>query len=167
MPIVWTFWGVGGVLLVLAQAAIRLTPRALEPLQNGSLGWWELALYAAWVGFMAYSEGYRGFQLQFSPRVVRRAFELPVAGSLWYIAFGPLYCMSLIGASRTDQVRARVLFVAIVGLVLSVRLLPQPWRGIVDGGVVVGLGWGVIATVRLFVQELTKRARHRSTSGAL
>lgn len=167
MPTVLTFWGIGGVLLVLTQAAIRLTPRALEPLQNGSLGWWQLALYAAWIGIMAYSEGYRGFQVQFSPRVVRRAFELPVAGSLWYMAFGPLYCMSLIGAPRTEQMRARVLSVTIVGLVLSVRLLPQPWRGIVDGGVVVGLAWGVIATVMRFIQEVAKRARNRSTSGAL
>jgi hypothetical protein len=157
----------GGVLLLLTQALLRLTPLALEPLRDGSLAPWQLVLYGAWVGFMAYSEGYRGFQLQFSPRAVRRAFELPVAGTRWHILFGPLYCMSLIGAARKDQMRARVLLVTIVTLILAVRLLPQPWRGIVDGGVVVGLGWGVISTVMLFGKELAKGARRRSTSGVL
>jgi hypothetical protein len=75
--------------------------------------------------------------------------------------------MSLIGAARKDQMRARVLLVTIVTLILAVRLLPQPWRGIVDGGVVVGLGWGVISTVMLFGKELAKGARRRSTSGVL
>ena len=33
-------------------------------------------------------------------------------------------------------------------------MLPQPWRGIVDVGVVIGLGWGALATLALFVAAL-------------
>ena len=35
----------------------------------------------------------------------------------------------------------------IVGLIVLIRKLDQPWRGIVDAGVVVGLGWGLVATL--------------------
>ena len=36
--------------------------------------------------------------------------------------------------------------------VLVVRQLPQPWRGIVDGGVVVGLSWGTLAIFANVIQ---------------
>ena len=32
-------------------------------------------------------------------------------------------------------------------LIVSVRQLPQPWRGMVDAGVVVGLTWGVVSII--------------------
>jgi hypothetical protein len=42
----------------------------------------------------------------------------------------------------------------IVALVLLVRQLPQPWRGIVDAGVVVGLTWGALAITYFTVRAL-------------
>ena len=39
---------------------------------------------------------------------------------------------------------AAVFFFAVVGFVVLLRFTPQPWRGIVDAGVVVGLSWGVV-----------------------
>ena len=33
----------------------------------------------------------------------------------------------------------------LIALVVVVRDFDQPWRGIVDGGVVVGLTWGLVA----------------------
>lgn len=167
MRTIVTIWGIGGVVLLLVSALLRLTPFALEPLRTGALTPWQLLVYVTWAGFMAYSEGYRGFQMQFSPRVVRRAFELPAAGSPWYRVFGPFYCMSLIGAPPREQKRARIVFFSIVAVVCAVRLMPQPWRGVVDGGVVVGLGWGVVATVMLFVHEQAKDAKRRSVSSVV
>ena len=38
---------------------------------------------------------------------------------------------------------------AIVGLVLLVQGFSQPWRGIADAGVVVGLTWGLLSFVLL------------------
>jgi uncharacterized membrane protein YedE/YeeE len=36
-----------------------------------------------------------------------------------------------------------------------VRLLSQPWRGIIDGGVVVGLAWGLVSLVIFGYQAFT------------
>ena len=65
-------YAVLGVVLFLLAAVVRLLPMALEPL-SGPLDTVHVAAYAGSVVFMAYSEGYRGFQRQFSPRVVARA----------------------------------------------------------------------------------------------
>ena len=39
----------------------------------------------------------------------------------------------------------------IIGFVLIARQLPQPWRGIVDAGVVVGLGLGIISILYFMI----------------
>ena len=52
---------------------------------------------------------------------------------------------------------ARLLVLGIVGLVMAVRLLPQPWRGIVDAGVVVGLAIGITSIVHYTVVALLGR----------
>ena len=49
---------------------------------------------------------------------------------------------------------AWVLVFAIVGLVILVRLLPQPWRGIVDVGVVVELLIGSLSILYIYLQAL-------------
>jgi hypothetical protein len=42
----------------------------------------------------------------------------------------------------------------VIALILLVEQLPQPWRGIVDAGVLLGLGWGLcsfwIVSIRVF-----------------
>lgn len=47
---------------------------------------------------------------------------------------------------------------ALIGFIVIAHFLNQPWRGILDIGVVVGLLWGVIAllvfTVRAFAGRL-------------
>ncbi len=40
----------------------------------------------------------------------------------------------------------------IIILVLLVNQLDQPWRGIIDAGVVVGLTWGVISLVASYIR---------------
>ncbi len=144
-------WGVFGVLGLLAQAMIRLTPLALEPLRTGMSGA-QWALYVGWVVFNAYAEGYRGFQRNFSPRVVARAMHLAKDHDALSVALAPLYCMALFRAKRRKQIVAWVLLVVIVTIVLLVRMVPQPWRGIIDAGVVVGLAWGSISIVVLFLR---------------
>ena len=43
---------------------------------------------------------------------------------------------------------------AIVGIVLFVKLLDYPYRHIIDGGVVVGLSYGLTVLLIFFVQAL-------------
>lgn len=134
------------MLLLLGQALARLIPIAWEPLAKGTLSSLQWALYVGWVLVSAYSEGYRGFQKGFAPRVVGRAFELAeTPRPLLFVLLAPAYCMTYFAAPRVRMITSWCVTSAIVGLVVMVRQLDQPWRGIIDGGVVVGLGWGVIA----------------------
>ncbi len=150
-------WGVLGVLALLSQAIYRLTPIALEPLQKHLLANWQLGIYIAWTLFNAYAEGYRGFQRAFSPRVVSRSLLLGRNPRALHVVLAPLYCMALFHAKRRNLIMSRTLVVAIVLVVLLVHQLAQPWRGIVDAGVVVGLVWGAISIVVMFVGALTGR----------
>ncbi|MCP4433050.1 MAG: hypothetical protein GY806_18915, partial [Gammaproteobacteria bacterium] len=43
---------------------------------------------------------------------------------------------------------------AIVVLILIFNQISQPWRGILDAGVVVGLSWGVISIVVYYFQAM-------------
>jgi hypothetical protein len=148
------FWSVGGVIALLAQAVVRLLPRALEPLADGSLTVAAGLAYLVAIIGMAYSEGYRGFQQGFSPRVAVRVLHLATEPKPALVVFAPLYAMGLIHASHRRLIGSWVLLFAVVGLILLVKLLAQPWRGAVDAGVVVGLTWGAIATVVIFVRAL-------------
>jgi hypothetical protein len=144
-------WGVGGVLLLFGQALVRLTPIAWEALTSGTLTSTQWALYVGWVVVSAYTEGYRAFQKGFAPRVVKRAFELAAAPRSLFVVLAPAYCMTLFAAPRTRMLISWTVNLCVVAAVVYVRKLSQPWRGIIDGGVVVGLSWGVVCMVREFV----------------
>jgi hypothetical protein len=137
-------WGVGGVCLLLASAVFRLLPLAFEPVRAGmsALEW---AAYVGSIAFMAYTEGHRGFGRSFSPRVVARALWLRQHPRPLLVALAPLFCMAFFHASRVRLVVAWTILIGVVALVLGVRGLDQPWRGIVDAGVVVGLSWGLFS----------------------
>lgn len=150
-------WGLLGVSCLLLNAAGRLLPLAIEGLTAHAIDPWQWALTVGWVGTMAWSEGYRGFQRGFSPRVVARAIHLARHPRALHVALAPLFCMGLIHASKRRLIASWILVVAIVAMVAAVRFLPQPWRGIVDAGVVVGLGWGLLATLAFAVRALLGR----------
>lgn len=137
-------WGILGVVALLGQAIYKLAPLALDLLER-TLAPLELAILAGWLVMSAYSEGYRGFHKQFSPRVVARAQHLSAHPRPMFVAIAPLYCMGLVHATRKRLIVSWVLTLAIVAVVIAVRHLAQPWRGIVDAGVVVGLGWGLVS----------------------
>lgn len=141
-------WGVAGVIALLLHAVLRLTPRAIEAVTSG-LDATQWVVLAGWVVFMAHSEGYRGFHARVAPRLVARAWYLADHPRPLRVALAPAYCLSLFGASPRGVVVARVMIVAIALLVVLVSWLEQPWRGIVDAGVVVGLAIG-LASVGYF-----------------
>ncbi|MCA9707712.1 MAG: hypothetical protein KDK70_17815 [Myxococcales bacterium] len=142
-------WGLLGVIALLTQALVRLTPLAVEAIEGGltALQW---AVLGLWVIVNAHAEGYRGFHRRFSPRVVARAMVLARRPRPLRVVLAPFFCMSLFHASRRGVWVARIVVVAIVLLILGVRQLAQPWRGIVDAGVVVGLGIG-LASILYYV----------------
>jgi len=147
-------WGVGGVTLLLGWAIVRLGRVAVAALTSGDLGTLHWAALAVWVSFMAWSEGYRGFQRSFSPRTAGRALELGRHPTVLRAVLGPLYAMGYFAAPRRVLATAWGVTSMVVCLVLLVRLLDQPWRGIVDAGVVVGLVWGVVSLLVCFARGL-------------
>ena len=132
-------WGILGVLAILGQAIWRLTPIALQPYREGGLSWWMWALALVWTLYMLYSEGYRAFFLARHPR--------------WpAVLYAPLYCMGFFHATRKRLIVSWCVIAGIFGLVLLVHQLAQPWRGIVDTGVVLGLVYGAFAVVWFFAR---------------
>ena len=65
------------------------------------------------------------------------------------VIFAPLFAAGYFGGSRRERLGVCLGTAAILGLVGLVHRLDQPWRGIVDAGVVAGLAWGVVATLAL------------------
>ena len=141
-------WAVTGVAGVLAWAIVRLAAIALGALEQ-PLSWYHWAAIGAFIPFMAWSEGLRGFQRRFSPRVAERAMLIRTAPTAARVIFAPLFAAGFFGGSRREQIGACAGTVAIVVLVVIVHRLDQPWRGILDAGVVTGLTWGVVATLAL------------------
>ncbi|MEC7988280.1 MAG: hypothetical protein VX278_24145 [Myxococcota bacterium] len=137
-------WGIIGVSFILGQAIWKLWPLAIEPIQNQNLTIWQWVLYAIWLIFMGYSEGYRGFQKAFCPRVVRRAWTLQSSSPTLHILLAPLYSMGYFHATRKRKIISWSLTFGIVGIVLFVKILPYPYRHIIDGGVVLGLSYGLV-----------------------
>lgn len=146
-------WAVLGVVSFLSAAVLRLLPMALEPL-SGPLEPIHVIAYLLSVGFMAYSEGYRGFQKQFSPRVVARARGLAERRHPLWSLLAPVVAMGLLHATRKRLIVSWAITLGVVGLVVLVRKLDQPWRGVVDAGVVIGLSWGIVAILVFWGQSL-------------
>ncbi len=151
-------WGTGGVMLLVAQGIIRLYPLAIEPVLAGTMTDFQWFAYFAWVVFNTFVEGYRGFQKGFSPRVVVRAIHLAKRPRWWLLLLAPLYCMGLIHATRRRLIASWSLLIGIVSVVMLVRNLGQPWRGIIDGGVVAGLTYGFVVLGVCLVRGLAGRA---------
>jgi hypothetical protein len=151
-------WGVIGFCLILIQAIVRLAALAIEPIARGQVTRsWHWALYAVSIVFSGYSEGYRGFQLKAAPRLVVRAIHLGRHPRPLYVALAPLYCAGLLHATRRRLVTTWLLYGLLVVVIIAVRQLAQPWRGIIDAGVVVGLSWGTLAIIIIYVRSLAGR----------
>ena len=148
-------WGAVGVTGVLVFAIVRIGPRALAAYTAGldSTQWIVAIVFAV---FMAYSEGYRGFQLRFSPRTAARVRYLRDRPDLLRSLLAPLFAMGFFHANRRTRTVAYGVSLGIVVLVLLVRWLEQPWRGIVSMGVVLGLTWGTVSLAASIVTALTR-----------
>ena len=95
---------------------------------------------------MLIGEGYRGFQKQFSPRVVARAKYLIENPTLVRVILAPLFCMGFFHATRKRIIVTYSLTIGIITLIVLIRYFTQqPVRGLIDLGVVGGLTWGLIS----------------------
>lgn len=137
-------WGIAGVILLLGYAIVRLTPIVIEAL-GYELNWYHWGVLVINLLVVAYAEGYRGFQQGFSPRVAARAKYLSQHPNLWHSFLAPFYCLGYFQTTPRRQRATWLLTAGIILLILLVHRLAQPWRGIIDAGVVVGLAWGLVS----------------------
>lgn len=153
---VGALWGLAGVFVLIGSAVYRLTPRALEA-ADYPFSWYHWSTLSLLLLFMAYAEGYRGFQRGFSPRVAARAKYLRDHPSAARVLLAPFFCMGYFHTTRRRQITSLSLTAGIVLLIITVHFVPQPWRGIIDAGVVVGLAWGLVSllvfSLRVFLAE--------------
>ena len=156
------FWGLAGVALLLGSAIYRLTPLAIDAFAY-DWSWYHWLSFALMIFFMAYAEGYRAFQQGFSPRVAARARYLRDHPNALHALLAPLFCMAYFHALKRRQIVSISVTAGIIVLVILVRLLPQPWRGIIDGSVVVGLAWGLVSLVVFGFQAFTAEHFHYSS----
>ena len=104
---------------------------------------------------MAHGEGYKGFQKQFSPRFAARCKYL-LSNATWLQTFlAPLFCMAYFHAPKKRIIATCSLTIMIVIFIFTFRLIPQPWKGLLDFGVVLGLAWGLFSTVYFCIKAFT------------
>lgn len=138
-------WGVGGITLLIIDAIYRLSLYAAEAfiVPFGIIEWSVLVI---WCIFMFIAEGYRGFQKNFSPRVVARAQYIAKNGSILEIILAPFFCIGFFGAPMRRIIAMFALTVGIIALIVIIHFTAvQPWRGILDSGVVLGLSYGLVS----------------------
>ncbi len=131
-------------------------------LENSPMSLLHWSALAFSIIYMAYAEGYKGFHLGFAPRVVVRAHYLAANPRPLHVILAPLFCMGYIYATRKRQILSIALTLMIVCFVLIARMMPQPWRGILDAGVVVGLSLGVLS-IAYFLIVSTRNPSRLST----
>jgi hypothetical protein len=146
MGAVGAAWGVAGVFALIGWAVFRLSQVAAGAFAH-TLGARHWVFLVTFLLFMLVSEGYRGFQKNFAPRVAARARHLRDHPRAGHVLLAPLFCMSYFHATPRRLLGAYGLTAMIVVLVVGVRRLPQPWHGLVDVGVAAGLMWGLVALV--------------------
>ena len=144
-------WGIGGVALAVVDALIRLTPIAIDAFRQ-PLGVAHWTFLAVWMVFMVIVEGVRGFHGSFSPRVVARAEHLLEHARPVDVVLAPFFCSGLYGTTRRRLIAGWGMITGIVSVVVAVRLLAQPWRGLIDAGVVAGLSVGLLSVAIWFVR---------------
>lgn len=146
LGVVGAVWGLAGLVGLLVFAVYRLGGVVVAGLEY-PWAWQHVAVAVANAVFMAWSEGWRGFQQSFSPRVAARLTWLRSHPSAVRVALSPLFAMGYFGATRERLIGIYGLTAGIAVLIVVVHILPQPWRAALDIGVVIGLSWGIVSTL--------------------
>lgn len=60
--------------------------------------------------------------------------------------------MALMFSTKKRKIVSWSVSLGVAGIVAAVKRLAAPWRNIVDAGVVVGLSWGALSILVLYIQ---------------
>lgn len=154
MRLLLASWGLLGIFFLVGRALWRLSLIAIDGVSNYPMAHWQWAILFAWILINAYAEGYKGFQKKFSPRTVARSWYLADNPTPLRVLFGPFFTMGFFDANRKTKLTAYIVVILVTLLVIVVSGLSQPWRGIIDAGVVAGLLWGLASILVIFIRTL-------------
>ncbi len=147
-------WAIFGLVVLLVFASWRLSLYTIESFTM-PLNWLHWLVFIGWAIFMAHGEGYKGFQLKFSPRFAARCKYLLSNATWLQTLLAPLFCMAYFHAPKKRVFATFALTVMIIAFIFAFRLIPQPWKGLLDFGVVLGLVWGLVSTIYYLIKAFT------------
>ena len=150
-------WGILGISLSLTKSFYRLVPKITEAFNMpfSPIHW---IAFIGFTFFMLYFEGYKGFQLKYSPRTAARVKYLRDHPNLLRDIFAPIFCMGYFHATRKTKIKAYAVTFIVILMIIGISHIPQPWRGIMDVGVILGLSWGIVAFWIFSYQALTRQS---------
>jgi len=152
--VVAVIWAIIGLLILLGFACWRLSAYTIESFSM-PLNWMHWVVFIGFTIFMAHGEGYKGFQKKFSPRFAARAKYLLHNTTLLQLIFAPFFCMAYFHAPKRRVIATCALTAMIIVFIFTFRLIPQPWKGLLDFGVVFGLAWGMVSTIIYCIKAFT------------
>ena len=147
-------WAILGLILLLGFACWRLSAYTIESFSM-PLTWIHWLVFFIFTIFMAHGEGYKGFQKKFSPRFAARCKYLSHSASLIQLLLAPLFCMAYFHAPKKRVIATFALTLMIILFIFLFRMIPQPWKGLFDFGVVLGLAWGMLSTLYFCFKAFT------------
>lgn len=152
--VIAVIWAIIGLLILLGFACWRLSTYTIESFSMplNSMHW---VVFIGFTAFMAHGEGYKGFQKKFSPRFAARCKYLSRNTTTLQLLLAPLFCMAYFHAPKRRVIATCALTVMIIIFIFTFRLIPQPWKGLLDFGVVLGLAWGMASTLYFCFKAFT------------
>ncbi len=149
-------YSIGGVIAIFSSAIYRLYPHIHESysFEFSTLNWIVLALYLL---VMIVGKGYFALHRGFVPRVISRSELLIEQGSAFDRLLAPLYCMGFFKAPKKRMIISYTMLIFIISFIVSASKISQPWRGIIDMGVVVGLSLGILSLLFLGFNKLISK----------
>lgn len=73
---------------------------------------------------------------------------------LWHKILAPAFCIGYFHGSRKRVISSWSVTTIIFLVVVGVRRLPNPYRAIIDAGVIVGLAWGTCSVLALYARSV-------------
>ena len=113
---------------IIGNAIKRVLPIAIQPFIQKDLSTFQWVVYGLFSAFMAYAEGYKGFQMKFSPLIVRRAVDLDTKRTFLNVLLAGPFSMGLFGATKKRMITSWGISAGVGVLVVLVKRLPYPWR---------------------------------------
>ena len=155
MGLLSAVWGIAGILLLIGYAILRLSPVAADALSY-PLAWYHWLLMLGNAAVAIYFKGHLAFQKGLAPRVAARARYLRQHTTLLRFLFAPFFSMGYFHITRRKQMVTILTTLAMVMLIMGIRLFDQPWRGLIDVGILMALSWGFLTILIYSIQALTQ-----------